>query len=199
MIQLATLLMTIYCLKDEFHRGHAERVYHLSMRIAELLDVPEPARKLLRYAALFHDVGKAFLPEEILSGKELTDEEWYLVKNHPVFGYEIFKFFAPDIAFAIRSHHENWDGSGYPDGKAKSEIPFCARIIRIADSVDAALSVRTYKQPKSIDEVLEEIEKGAGTLYDPYIAELFVEDARKKGGVICEENHIDPSTFYASF
>ena len=185
MVQLAGLLVTIYCLKDEFHRGHAERVYQISMWMADLLDMPEVARKLLRRASLFHDIGKAFLPEELLSGRKLKDADWLLVKNHPVFGCEVFRFFDVDLALSVRCHHENWDGSGYPDGRKGTDIPLISRIIRIADSVDAALSMRTYKLPKKADQVLDEIEAGAGTLYDPMLADLFVKNA-KKGGALHE-------------
>jgi len=181
MVETAKLFITIYCLKDSYHKKHAERVQKIALSIGEAIGLSGNEGKTLKYASLLHDIGKAVIPGEILRKKEpLSQSEWEIIKKHSVFGYELLRFFLPEVAEVIRAHHENWDGSGYPDGKKGEDIPLAARIIRVADSIDAALSERTYKQPKPLKQVLEEIISRAGKEYDPGIVRIFRDGGDKK-------------------
>jgi len=180
MLRTARLFITICCLKDPHHKRHAERVQAVALEIAKVLELSEKDQHLLEHAALLHDIGKAFVSEKILGKEgELTEQEWSLIKLHPSLAYEFLKHFAPEVAEAILHHHENWDGSGYPDGLKGEEIPLLARIIRIADSIDAGCSKRTYKEAKPFAVVCEEIQHGAGSFYDPEIVSVLGNGKKK--------------------
>jgi len=188
MLTTAKLFITILCLKDPYHRHHAERVQVISLEIGRAVGLTRKEQEVLSHAALLHDIGKAFISEKVLGkGGKLTEREWELMKLHPCFGYEFLKHFEPEVAEAILHHHENWDGTGYPDGLKGEGIPLFARIIRIADSIDAGCSVRSYKRAKPFSVVLEEIRRGAGSLYDPFLVSHCLVSVSKdlcEGGVL---------------
>ena len=130
-------------------------------------------RETIRVSALLHDVGKIGVPDRILTkpGK-LTDDEFEYVRRHPPLGADILAnitLFGHE-ALIVRHHHENWDGSGYPDGLTGEEIPWAARVINIADSIDAMLMERTYKSAYAIDRMMLELRMCAGRQFDPAIA-----------------------------
>jgi putative nucleotidyltransferase with HDIG domain len=129
-----------------------------------------------RIGALLHDVGKLSIPAEVLNkpGK-LTDEEWQLIRGHPAAGVEMLRDveFPWDITPIVRSHHERWDGRGYPDGLRGESIPLVARILCVADVYDALTSVRSYKRRLSHDETLELLRKDSGTAFDPQVFAWF--------------------------
>jgi diguanylate cyclase (GGDEF)-like protein len=156
----------------EHHDGVAELVDDVARRMG--IDVEERAH--LRHAASLHDIGKVAIPDAIITKPEpLTDEEWAFMRRHTLIGERILAA-APALGAAarlVRSSHEAWDGSGYPDGLAGVEIPLGARIIAICDSFDAMISNRPYAPPKTIDEALAELRRCAGTQFDPSIVPIF--------------------------
>src|ERR1700741_368993 len=135
--------------KDEYTRGHSERVAELAQRLARAAGLGSPEAKTIAEAGLLHDLGKIGVPEHILRKQgPLTDEEWTVMRRHPLTGAQIvapLEFFA-DAALIVRHHHERHDGSGYPDGLKGDDIPVGARIVAIADVYDALTSERPYRR-----------------------------------------------------
>lgn len=164
--------------KDSYTRGHSNRVANCSVAIASRLDVGAEELKNIKHMALLHDIGKIGVPDELLNKPmPLADEEFEIIKKHPVIGYEILKNFnmIPNMNYGALYHHERYDGKGYPIGLEGDEIPFPARIIAIADSYDAMSSDRAYRKALPKDVVIEELIKGRGTQFDPEITDVFVE------------------------
>ncbi len=157
---------------------HTERMTQLARKIGEKLGVHNSQLNRLSLLATLHDIGKTSIPEEVLNKPgPLTKEEWKMIEGHPARGYKIASAtseFAV-IAEEILSHHERWDGKGYPRGLAGQDIPYLARIITIVDAYDVMLSGRPYQRGMSKEEALQEIEDCAGSQFDPEIAEEFVE------------------------
>ena len=160
-----------------YTRGHSERVASISASIAEALGLPSKEIRKIYWAGILHDVGKIFVPQEIINKPDkLTDEEFELMKQHSVKSYELVKEIKglEDIAKIVRHHHERWDGKGYPDGLKGEEAPLGARIIAVADAYDAMTSERPYRRALTPQEALEEIVKGSGTQFDPNIVNAFL-------------------------
>jgi len=170
--------------KDPHTRRHGDAVAAYATQLAVEMELPEQLRRSIHYAALLHDVGKIAIPDQILTKPgSLTAEEFTLVKQHSTVGANIvsqISFMRREVPI-IQHHHENWDGSGYPAGLAKSAIPLGARILRVADSFDTMLSARTYKKRFSVATAMAEIAKGSGTLYDPCVAEAMQTIAQRNG------------------
>ncbi|MGZ8455435.1 MAG: HD domain-containing phosphohydrolase [Gemmatirosa sp.] len=164
--------------KDRFTQGHCERVADLACAIAERAGFDARALFWFRIGALLHDVGKLIVPAEVLNkpGK-LTDEEWALVRSHPTVGVEMFADteFPWDVRPIVESHHERWDGRGYPAGLAGDGIPLTARILCVADVYDALTSVRSYKRALTHDEAMAILRQDVGTQFDPTVFALFEE------------------------
>lgn len=164
--------------KDAYTRGHSERVMRNSVHLSRALSLPKQEINMIRYSALLHDVGKIGLPNHILSSKtRLTEEEFNLVKQHPVMGYEIVKpisFLRPALD-GILYHHERWDGHGYPEGLAGEDIPFISRILSLSDSWDAMANDRFYRRARSTDEIMEEMLDNSATQFDPNLVPTAVE------------------------
>jgi HD-GYP domain-containing protein (c-di-GMP phosphodiesterase class II) len=162
--------------RDAYTGKHAERVTAYGMEVARasgmpLTDVPE-----LEFGFLLHDVGKVAIPDAILYKPEsLTDEERALMARHPVIGSEIIRGieFLGDAALVVRSHHERWDGTGYPDGLAGDEIPLVARVFAIADVLDALTTDRPYRPASSLAVARKMIREASGTQFDPRMVEAF--------------------------
>jgi len=159
--------------KDPYTRRHSEQVAHYAVNLAWQVGLLPAQVESIRLAALVHDVGKIGVPDNILTkAAPLTDEEFEHIRRHPVVGSEILKnlsTFAAEVEL-VRHHHENWDGTGYPDGLAGDQIPRGARVINIADSMDAMLMHRTYKRSYSPEEMLAELIRCTGTQFDPDLA-----------------------------
>ena len=148
----------------------------LAEAVSRRLRMPEPELRTLRQAAELHDVGKLAIPEEILNKPgPLSEDEWEFVRRHPLIGERILGS-APALGAAgklVRSTHEQWDGTGYPDGLASSEIPLGARIIAVCDSFDAMTSPRPYAEPISTQQAIRELVRCAGTQFDPEVVDAF--------------------------
>lgn len=164
-------------LRDQETAGHTERVTALTLRLAEALGVPEEDLDDLRRGAILHDVGKIAIPDRILlKPGPLTEEEWRVMKLHPVYAYEWlsgipFLKKALDVPYA---HHERWDGSGYPRGLKGLEIPLSARIFAVADVYDALTSDRPYRKAWPKEKALAYIREEAGKQFDPEVVEAFL-------------------------
>ncbi len=160
-----------------YTKGHSERVAEISVKIAKALKLPKETIEKIYWASILHDVGKIFVPQDILNkpGK-LTNEEYNLIKLHPVKSYELIKEVQglENIAEIVKHHHEHWDGTGYPDGLKGENIPFESRIIAIADAYDAMTSKRPYREALTPEEAVEEIKRYAGTQFDPYVVKYFL-------------------------
>lgn len=164
--------------KDTYTNGHSNRVAEYSRMLALALGKSEERAESIYYAALLHDIGKIGIPDTIINkpGK-LTDEEFALIKQHPVIGSEILKSIEsmPEVSVGARWHHERYDGKGYPDGLKGEAIPEIARIICVADSYDAMTSNRSYRKYLAQDAVREQIVQGRGTQFDAVVADKMLE------------------------
>lgn len=165
--------------RDPYTSHHSSRVAEMTEMICDLMHMEEESKELCHIAAHLHDVGKIGIRDAVLlkEGK-LTEEEWKIMKSHSEQGYQILmnvKSFEK-VATIVRSHHERYDGTGYPDGLAGEDIPYGARIIAIADSIDAMVSDRPYRKGMSEAVCRQQIEKNIGLMYDPVIAQEVLEN-----------------------
>ena len=157
---------------------HALRMQKSAFFIGEKIDLSYAELDELTLLATLHDIGKTIIPSEILTKPgRLTEKEWQIMKQHPRTGYRIASATEEfsHVAELILSHHERWDGSGYPRGLKREEIPLLARIITIVDAYDVMTNGRPYKEPMSKQEALEELKRCAGTQFDPELVEHFTE------------------------
>ncbi|MFA5550294.1 MAG: HD domain-containing phosphohydrolase [Trueperaceae bacterium] len=173
-------------LRDEETEGHSRRVTEQTVKLAERFGIPEEQIVHIRRGALLHDIGKMGVPDHVLlKPGPLTDEEWVLMKQHPDFAYELllpieFLRSALDIPY---SHHERWDGSGYPRGLKEVEIPLSARIFAVVDVYDALTSDRPYRPAWEQSRALAYLQENAGVQFDPQVVEEFV-------GMLAEERAV---------
>ncbi len=182
--QRTTFLRTLQSLataleaRDDYTRGHSQRVCDLSLMIGKQMGIGPEALEELRVGTILHDIGKIGVPDAILNKPgRLTDEEFVTMKQHPVIGYEICKplRLSEGVLMIIRNHHEKLDGSGYPDGLKGGELPLSLRIVCVADAYDAMSSRRPYRGVMDIQSVLSELSKGAGVQFDPVVVECLKE------------------------
>ena len=185
---IETLRYTVEA-KDNYTRGHSDRVSQYSVLIGLNLGLSPFDLKTLRIGGLFHDIGKIGISDSILlkNGK-LTEEEYNEIKKHPIIGKnilsnaEIFKDIIPIVLY----HHERYDGKGYPYGLADKDIPLLARIVSVADAFDAMTSKRSYRNELSLDFVKEEIKSKIGTQFDPIVATTFLDILNNEHRLISE-------------
>jgi len=161
--------------KDHTTHTHLQRVRTYAIEVAKELSLSEEQIEALRAAALLHDIGKLAVPEQIINkpGK-LTPEEFEKMKVHPLVGAEILErvAFPYPVAPIVRSHHERWDGSGYPEGLAGEQIPIGARILAAVDCLDALASHRQYRPALPLSEAMQKVKEKAGTWFDPTIVTI---------------------------
>ena len=171
--QTVTALVNAIDSKDKYTHGHSSRVAEYSRAIAELSGMSKEDCERVYYSALLHDVGKIGIPDEIINKDgRLTDEEYEIIKQHPVIGEQILSSITeyPYLSIAAHHHHERYDGRGYPDKLKGEDIPEYARIVAVADAYDAMTSMRSYRDAIPQQKVREEIIKCAGTQFDPKYA-----------------------------
>ncbi|MBU4044956.1 MAG: HD domain-containing protein, partial [Gammaproteobacteria bacterium] len=173
--------------RDPYTAGHQNKVAKLSAAIGTELGLNEDHIEGLGFGGMIHDIGKIYVPAEILSRPgRLNDIEYAMIKSHPQVGYEIVK----DIAFPwpvakmILQHHERMDGSGYPNGLKANEMILEAKIIAVADVVEAMLSHRPYRPSKGVEQALQEIETNRGSKYDPDVVDACLRLFRERGFVL---------------
>ena len=162
--------------RDYYTGKHAERVAAYAIEIARALGLARPDDAEIEFGFLLHDIGKVAMPDAILfKPGELTAEERALMARHPIVGAEIMQGieFLQEAAKVVRSHHERWDGDGYPDGLAGEEIPLTARVFAVADVLDALTTDRPYRPRIPLAEARALIERSAGTHFDPEVVEAF--------------------------
>ena len=168
-------------LDDDTYR-HSINVAELAIGFAEnKLSLSEKDIKALKNGALFHDIGKAFIDQDILlSERKLTRLEFEKIKEHPERGYAYGKSFLEDIVLRIiLEHHERIDGDGYPSNKTGTEIHYLSKIITLCDSYDAIKSARIYRSEKESDFAISEIQRNIGKQFDEHLGGLFLEYIRK--------------------
>jgi response regulator RpfG family c-di-GMP phosphodiesterase len=173
-LRAAHALATAVEAKDEYTAGHATRVTAYALTMAEDIGGIDPVR--FRLAGDLHDVGKIGVPDVVLNKPgRLTDDEFALVRKHPETGAHILQPLIDDpmVIGVVRWHHERWDGRGYPDGLAGTDIPLPARVLAVADTVDAMTSHRAYRRGLPWDVVVEEIRRCSGAQFDPGVVEVF--------------------------
>lgn len=189
-LQMMQTLSTTIEAKDEYTRGHSHRVAEYVALIAEELGWDKKEIKNLKNAAHLHDIGKICIPDNILNKPtRLTEEEFQVIKEHTVIGAEILKNITliSHVKEVARSHHERYDGMGYPDGLKGEEIPLYARVITVADSYDAMKSRRIYRNPLDDQIIYNEIARNCGSQFDPQIAGVFLKMLNENRVVIREE------------
>ncbi len=183
---LGTIAVLYFALesKDQFTRGHSERVFHYALHTGLKLGLSQPEMVHLKYAALLHDLGKVGIPDTILlkNGK-LTTDEYNIIKGHPVVGATILDpiSFLARTRDIIRQHHEHFDGSGYPDGLAQDMIDIKGRIIAVVDAYDAMRSDRPYRSARSRQRALDELRTYAGSQFCPRCVYAFQEVLEEMG------------------
>jgi len=162
-----------------YRQGHSIRVGIYAKRLAEVVGLDKQEAEQLRIAALMQDLGLLKVPKEVLMKPErLTDEEWQLVKQHPIWSLEMVDppaILTETVEAAVRHHHERFDGNGYPDGLKGEQIPLPARLLAVADTFDALCSERPYRPAYSTEQALEEMRKVAGSQLDPDLTDAFIQ------------------------
>ena len=159
--------------------NHSMRVAELSVQIAYLMGLDEEEILAIRWAAFLHDIGKISGDRSIYLKKEkLSEEEWLSIRMHPQRSYDIINSISgmDKIAYYILHHHENFDGSGYPESLSTKMIPAGSRIMRVADAFDAMTTNRIYHRKKDWQRALSELKKFSGTQFDPDIVDVFIND-----------------------
>ena len=175
-------------MKDSYTAGHTERVAQYALAIYDQMDESQKRmlpRNDLRYAGLLHDIGKVAIPDHILQKEgKLTPEEYEIVKLHPTTGADMVEQIESlaHISRGIRYHHERWDGRGYPHQLKGEEIPLMGRILAVADTFDAMISTRSYRQAVSAQAAYKEVLRCSHTQFDPQIVECF-KKAYEKGAL----------------
>jgi diguanylate cyclase (GGDEF)-like protein/putative nucleotidyltransferase with HDIG domain len=175
--ELFLSLSKIIDARDPYVGGHAAKVADYAIAIAHELNVPEHRLESLRQAGFLHDIGKIGISEQVLHKPDkLTSEEYEYVKKHAALGAEFLETCRGlrHLAPFVRHHHERWDGKGYPDRLKGEEIELEARILAVCDSAEAMASDRPYRKGMSLDEMIEEIRRCAGTQFDPRVAVAFI-------------------------
>jgi len=167
--------------RTEYRPGHARRSGELAAQVARVLGLPADQIETVRYGALLHDIGQISVPEEVLrSPCPLTGEEWRMIRAHPLSGAQMLAVVPrlADIAAIVRAHHERWDGRGYPLGLRGEAIPLGARIVAVVDAYLAMIEDRPYRYARSPQEAMAEVERRAGTQFDPTVVPALVQVVR---------------------
>lgn len=157
---------------------HSYRVTAYAINLGRHMRLSEEELSIIAKGALLHDIGKIGVPDQILlKPDKLTEEEWELMRKHPEFGYELLKKieFLEKSAEIVRTHHERYDGQGYPSGLAGEDIPLGSRIFSVVDALDAMTSQRTYRDAMPFEEALQKVAEASGTQFDPKVVEVFMQ------------------------
>jgi HD-GYP domain-containing protein (c-di-GMP phosphodiesterase class II) len=169
--------------RDAYTGSHSQRVGEYSARIARRLGADEPAVELTRLAGNLHDLGKLAIPEDVLrKASSLSEAERLMLERHPQIGYRMLESLGVEpVAEWVLHHHERWDGAGYPNRLAGDQIPLGARIIFVADAFDAMTSDRAYRQAMPQRDAIEELERCAGSQFDPAVVKALTDELLPAG------------------
>jgi len=173
--------------RDAYTGRHAERVAAYGLAIASAHGIDFGDYPEMEFGFLLHDVGKVAVPDAILfKPAKLSEEERAVIEKHPVTGWEILRDveFLGEAKLVVRHHHERWDGGGYPDGLAGEAIPLGARIVAVADAFDAMVAERPYRPLVTPAAALQELERCAGTQFDPAVVTAFARVTRARGAAV---------------
>jgi len=179
MVMTMVNMLEIY---DKYTQGHSKNVAELSVKMAKLMNVKTEECEKLYWAGIMHDIGKLFIPESILNKPDkLTLQEFEIMKKHAQYGYEAVSRSKKleEVGKIILSHHERYDGKGYPNNLKGEEIPLFSRIISVADSYDTMISKRTYKNIRTKEEAIKEVKFESGKQFDPQIVKVFLQMMNK--------------------
>jgi putative nucleotidyltransferase with HDIG domain len=179
---LIETLAAVIDARDVFTYGHSTQVTNYALAIAKEMGLPEEEREMIRKAGLLHDIGKVGISERILAKKgTITQAERHILEQHPVLGEEILGRVKDmkELAEIVGSHHERYNGKGYPYSRKGEEIPLAGRILGVADALDAMLSDRPYRPAMNLLQALVEIQRNAGTQFDPNVVEALLRVAEK--------------------
>jgi HD-GYP domain-containing protein (c-di-GMP phosphodiesterase class II) len=184
--------------KDGFTRGHADRVSRIAGAISREVGLPERQIEQIELAGLLHDIGKIGVEDRILmKPQRLEQDEQELMRRHPIYGASILE---PSAALRplvpiVLHHHENFDGSGYPEGLKGEEIPFGSRIIIVADAYEAMTSDRIYRKSIGHDRAMEQLNKYKGVQFDPKVVRALEQVVQKKGATAFEVSELPPINY----
>jgi len=170
--------------RDPYAKGHSSRVTVFAQAMARRIGLDKERVSILRLGALLHDVGKLAVPSSVLLKRgPLTEAEFGQMRRHPAAGARMLETLGapPTILPVVLHHHERWDGAGYPTGRRAEEIPLEARVLCIVDSFDAMTSNRPYRAPRRPDEAWDELQRCAGTQFDPELVGAFAEAWAESG------------------
>lgn len=170
-------LVRILEAKDPYTQGHSERIAEYAQKIALHMGFSPEKAETVRKAAELHDIGKLAINENILNKKgKLTDEEWKIIREHPILAEEVLKpvLLDEEMLVMIRSHHERYDGEGYPDKIKGDNINLFAQIIAVADAYDAMISPRAYREPMSKEAAISELKVNSGTQFNTQVVKAFL-------------------------
>ena len=162
--------------RDAYTGKHAERVAAYGIALAQVAGLDIADSPQIEFGFLLHDVGKVGVPDAILfKTSALTEEEYALVRRHPIIGSEILRDvdFLGEGKLVVRHHHERWDGTGYPDGLEGESIPLAARVFAVADALDALTTDRPYRPASTFDHAREVVRAGSGTQFDPAVVAAY--------------------------
>jgi putative nucleotidyltransferase with HDIG domain len=176
--ELLQVLSYVIDMRDPFILGHSQQVVFYAVKIAEKLGLSPERIEVIRKGALIHDIGKLGIPESILGKKSrLTAREFELIKQHVKIGADIIQQSEAlkNVVPMVYHHHERYDGKGYPDGLKGRDIPLEARILALADSIEAMASDRPYRQGILFEDILQEVKRNKGTHFDPQVVAAFLE------------------------
>jgi putative nucleotidyltransferase with HDIG domain len=198
-ITLKALVQALETRDFETH-GHSERVVTFSLRLGHELGLDKDALRDLELGALLHDIGKIGVPDAVLrKPAKLNEEEWVKMRLHPLHGQQILRNikFLEGAARIVSQHHEQWDGSGYPYGLRGEDIDIGARIFSVVDAFDAMISDRVYRKGRPYKDALEELERCAGSQFDPLIVEAFKNIPKEDWEVLRERSVTDKQEVYS--
>jgi HD-GYP domain-containing protein (c-di-GMP phosphodiesterase class II) len=171
--------------KDSYTADHASSIADMAVEVGAEFGLEEEALRDLRYAAIFHDIGKIAIPDAILNKSGPLDEaEFEVIKRHPIVGEQILAPvpFLEQVRRIVRHDHEHWDGSGYPDGLSGRQIPIGARIVLVVDAFHAMVSDRSYRMGMSAESARLELRAHSGTQFDPDVVDAFLRVLDRRGG-----------------
>jgi putative nucleotidyltransferase with HDIG domain len=192
LIQVVQALVSTIDAKDPYTRGHSTRVACIAARLARAMNLEEELCEQIYVAGLLHDIGKIGVPDAILlKAGPPTPQEFDILKQHPVVGYEVLKHLKQlaHVLTGVRYHHEAWNGGGYPEGLSAEDIPLSARIIAVADAFDAMTSDRPYRQGLAFETAIKVFHENKGPQWDPQVLNAFFQISREIFAYCREAQH----------